>query len=88
MFVEAEILGNWFEDAVVLPRAAIRGSDTVYVISPEGQLNIRPVDVLKRERERVLVKGGLESGELVCVSPMETVVEGMSVRMADEEVSS
>ena len=88
MFVEAEILGKSFKDAVVLPRAAIRNSDTVYVISPEGQLQIRPVDILKRERERVVIQGGLETGELVCVSAMETVVEGMKVRVADEEVPS
>jgi len=88
MFVEAEILGNWLKGAVVLPRAAIRGTDQVYVIDSEGKLQFRTVDVFKNERERVVVRGGLEEGESVCISPMETVVEGMGVRVANEEVSS
>ena len=88
MFVEAEILGNWLKGAVVLPRAAIRGTDQVYVIDSEGKLRFRTVDVFKNERERVIVQGGLEEGEAVCISPMETVVEGMRVRVATEEVSS
>ncbi len=88
MFVEAEILGNWLKGAVVLPRAAIRGTDQVYIVDAEGRLRFRTVDVFKNERERVVVQGGLEEGEAVCISPMETVVEGMKVRVADEEVSS
>jgi RND family efflux transporter MFP subunit len=88
LFVEAEILGNRIQDAVVLPRAAIRGTDMVYVVDSDGRLRFRTVDILKRERETVVIQGGLESGELICVSPMETVVDGMKVRLASEEVSS
>ncbi|HUV12523.1 MAG TPA: efflux RND transporter periplasmic adaptor subunit [Acidobacteriota bacterium] len=88
MFVEAEILGSWLKGAVALPRAAIRGTDQVYIVDAEGRLRFRTVDIFKNERERVVVKGGLEEGEAVCISPMETVVEGMKVRVADEEVSS
>jgi len=88
LFVEAEILGNWLKDAVVLPRAAIRGTDTVYIVDSDQRLRFRTVDVFKRERETVIVQGGLESGELICVSPMEAVVDGMKVRLASGEVSS
>lgn len=88
MFVEAEILGNWLRGAIVLPRAAIRGTDQVYVVDQEGKLRFRTVDVLKSERERVIIQGGLEEGEMVCISPLETVVEGMRVRFAGEEVPS
>jgi RND family efflux transporter MFP subunit len=88
MFVEAEVLGNQLSNAVVLPRGAIRGSDTVYVIDSEGRLRFRTVEVFKRERERVIVRGGLEPGELVCVSPIETVVDGMRVRLASQEGTS
>ncbi len=88
MFVEAEILGKVLEDAVVLPRAAIRGSDTVYVIDSDNRLRFRQVDVFKRERERVVVRSGLEKGEMVCISPIEAVVDGMEVRVAQQEPPS
>ena len=85
MFVEAEILGKMLTGAVVLPRAAIRGSNTVYVIGSDDKLYSRPVDIFKRERERVIVQSGLEGGEFVCISPIEVVVDGMEVRMLQEE---
>jgi multidrug efflux pump subunit AcrA (membrane-fusion protein) len=88
LFVEAEIMGNWLKDAVVLPRAAIRGTDTVYIVDSDQRLRFRTVDVFRRERESIVVEAGLESGELVCISPMETVVDGMRVRLSSEETAS
>jgi RND family efflux transporter MFP subunit len=89
MFVEAEILGNRLSNTYVLPRAAVRGENTVYIVDQENRLRFRTIDIFKREKERVVVQAGLKTGELVCVSPMETVVEGMEVRIAQqqEEVS-
>jgi RND family efflux transporter MFP subunit len=89
MFVEAEILGNRIDNAFVLPRAAIREEDTVYVIDDENQLHFRKVDIFKREKERVIVRGGIENGESICISPLETVVEGMQVKISEAaEVTS
>ena len=34
--------------------------------------------------DEVLVRGGLLAGERVCISPLETVVDGMLVRVRDE----
>lgn len=88
MFVRAEILGNRISGVFILPRAAIRGSDTVYIVDREGKLRFRQVDVYKRERERVIIRSGLEKGEMVCISPLETVVDGMEVRGIREETTS
>lgn len=88
LFVEAEILGNWLKDAIVLPRAAIRGTDMVYMVDSDHRLRFRTIEVFKRDREFVIVQGGLESGELVCISPMQAVVDGMKVRLLSEETSS
>lgn len=89
MFVEAEILGNRVDNAFVLPRAAIREEDTVYIIDDGKQLHFRKVDIFKREKERVIVRGGIENGETICISPLETVVEGMQVKISDAaEVTS
>jgi RND family efflux transporter MFP subunit len=87
MFVRAEILGNSISDVFVLPRAAIRGSDTVYIVDREGKLHFRQVAVYKRERESVIIRSGLEAGERVCISPLETVVDGMEVRRISEEAT-
>ena len=88
LFVEPEILGEVAEGVAVLPRAALRGSARVLVVDAESRLRFREVDVLRRTRDRVLIRGGLEPGEQVCVSPLDTAVDGMEVRTLVESVTS
>ncbi len=80
LFVEAEIAGRTARDVAVLPREALRPGDQVLVVDGEGRLRFRTVEVYRRQRDEVLVAAGLEAGELVCVSPLETAVDGMRVR--------
>ena len=81
MFVQAEIDGNVVRNVVALPRTALRSDSTVYVIDSADRLQFREVDVLRRQRDRVLVRAGLEDGERVCVSSLETAVNGMQVQV-------
>ncbi len=83
MFVQAEIGGKWVH-AVPLPRTALRGEDTVWVVNDRNQIEFRKLDILRLERDRVLVKGGVEPGDKVCVSTLEAAVEGMEVRVVEE----
>jgi hypothetical protein len=80
LFVEAEIRGRVAPDVAVLPRRALRGEDRVWLVDAAGRLRARQIEVLRTERERVLVAGGLEVGEQVVVSPLSTPVEGMRVQ--------
>ncbi len=80
LFVEARIEGKLAKGVVALPRSALRGDGEVLVVDGESRLRFRPVDVLRLERERVVLSAGVEPGEQVCVSPLETVVDGMRVR--------
>jgi len=81
MFVKAEISGRLLEDIVVLPRSALRGRDQVVVVDAENRLRLRPVSILRMERETVVIADGLAPGELVCTSPLETIDEGSEVRI-------
>lgn len=80
LFVEAEILGKTADDVVVLPRSALRTGDRVLVVDAEDRLRFRDVDVMRRGREEALIRGGISPGERVCVSALETPVDGMHVR--------
>jgi RND family efflux transporter MFP subunit len=84
MYVEAEIEGSTVEQVAVLPRAALRGEDLVYVVDPENRLRFRKVDVLRATREEVVIRSGLQEGEQVCLSPLEAVTDGMRVRLPEE----
>ena len=81
LFVSAEIEGKSFDDVVVLPRSALRGESQVYVVDAENRLQFRQVVVLREVGDQVYVQGGLSAGERVCVSPLETALDGMPVRL-------
>lgn len=84
LFVEAEILGREVEDVVVLPRTALQGESRVLVVDDESRLQFRQVEVLRLERERVVLGGGLAAGARVVVSPLPAAVDGMAVRVVGD----
>jgi multidrug efflux system membrane fusion protein len=84
LFVEAEILGRSVAGVFVLPREAVHGADRVHVVDAEGRLRFRTVEVLRADRDSVLVRSGLATGERVCVSPLEAATDGMRVRVQEE----
>ena len=96
LFVEAEIEGRTARQVFVLPRTALRpgdpmdpdARDSVHVVDADGRLEIRPVEVLRTERNQVLIGDGLSAGERVSVSPMQAVVDGMTVRTIGAETPS
>ena len=80
MFVAATIRGRTFRDVIVIPRIALRGDGEVWVLDGENNLRRRAVEVLRTETERVLVRAGLDDGDVVCVTPLDAPVDGMPVR--------
>lgn len=88
MFVRAVITGREVPDAFVLPRGALHEDSTVLVLGADHRLGIRAVDVLRLERDEVVVGGGLEAGDKVCVTPLPGAIDGMEVRVAGESRSA
>jgi RND family efflux transporter MFP subunit len=80
LFVSADIRGNRVDDVVSLPRSALRDGNRVLVVDAEDRMNFREITPLRFYQDEVIVEGGLAAGERVCVSPIQTVVEGMTVR--------
>ena len=87
LFVNAEIEGRTVNDIIVLPRAAIRNQAQVLVVDADNRLRYRNVEFLRFDRDQVYIKGGLESGEAVNLSPIQTVIDGMRVKLAMNDTS-
>ncbi len=88
MFVQAEIEGIRVRDVIRAPRTALREGNLIYVVDRQNRLQFREVVPLRAERDVVLIKEGLEEDELICLSPLEAAVNGMSVRTVQEAGSS
>jgi hypothetical protein len=57
----------------------MRNGNRVLVVDAENKLYFRDIETLRLYRDEVLIKSGLKAGERVCISPLQTVVEGMTV---------
>ena len=79
-FVRADIEGRSADDIVVVPRVAIRNDNRVLIVDEQDRLQYRDVELLRVYRNKAYIIAGLAAGERVCVSPLQTVVEGMRVR--------
>jgi len=86
LFVEAEIAGKTVHDAVLLPREALRnGEGRVLIVDQEDRLRYRDVEVVRLQGEEAVIDGrSFGTGERVCVSPLDVVVDGMRVRTVVE----
>lgn len=80
LFVQVDIAGQTLEKAALLPRAALRADQQVWVVDPEDRLSIRPVRVAHLATEGVVIDEGLAAGEQVVISQLKAVAEGMRVR--------
>ena len=86
LFVEASISGREIDDIIALPRAVIRNNNQVLVVDAENKMYYREVEIFRFEEERVLISAGLTPGEIVCISPIQAVVNGMSVQPVREMI--
>jgi RND family efflux transporter MFP subunit len=90
LFVTVEIQGRTLENAAVIPRAALRANNTVWVVDGNGQLVFRRVDVARLGNHQAILRSGLEDGEQVVTSGLKVVTDGMRVRVmpSDKENKS
>lgn len=84
LFVEAEITGRQIADVYRLPRSALRNEDQVLVVDADNRLRQRRVEVLRTDFASVYVAAGIAVGERVCVSPVDTFVDGLLVEAVEE----
>ena len=82
-FLRAVGEGRVVESAVALDRAYLRDHDTVWVMTPENRLEVRPVTIAWRGAEQVLISAGLAAGDRVITTPLAVVAPGMEVRLAE-----
>ena len=82
-FVNAEIEGITLENAFQLPRSALRQDNQVLVVDEENRLRFREVSIARYEQDRILIQSGLNEGDIVNISPIQAVVDGMEVSVTE-----
>lgn len=63
-------------EMIILPRKAIH-QGRVYVASPDNKLQIRPVNILYKQGQLVVIDGGIDEGESIIITDVIPVIEGL-----------
>jgi RND family efflux transporter MFP subunit len=79
LFLNAEIHGLAAKNVVVLPRYALRNGNQILIVDDQNKLRFRSIKPLRLYQDEVLIEGGVARGEKICLSPLQTAIEGMSV---------
>jgi RND family efflux transporter MFP subunit len=81
MFVSVTFSTPPQSGSVVIPRTALRPGGDVWVVSPDGKLDIRPVQVARAGTDQAVISAGLAPGERICTSNLQYVTQDMQVRV-------
>ncbi|XOV90442.1 MAG: efflux RND transporter periplasmic adaptor subunit [Pseudomonadota bacterium] len=90
LFVNAEVVGRRIQDAVVIPRDALRAGDRVYVVNSQGKLEFRDVVVTHSSAIQAVIEKGISENDQVIISSIRNPIEGMvleALRYSFEESS-
>lgn len=79
VFVEVTFQGKAIENAYAIPPMALYEESYVYLIK-DGKLQKTNVSLARRESDRVIIKDGITSGDMIVVEALQGVASGMLAR--------
>ena len=81
-YVHMEIEGRQLKNAYRIPGTALRDNTHIWLVSNDGKLEIRSVEILWRDAQTVLLTDGLQPDEQLIVSDLSKPVNGMQLQVA------
>jgi len=82
-WVKVEIEGPEIEDAVLIPRPAVRADGRIWVRTAAGTLAVRAVESLFKTEEHEFVRNSFEAGDEIITSALEVAIPGMALVTVD-----
>lgn len=82
-YVTVEIEGKPLGEILEVPRLALRSNDTLWTVEG-GALAIKPVDVIRRRADTVLIRGDVKATDQIVLSRLAAPVPGMKLRIAGD----
>ena len=83
LFVHASIKANKLDKVFVLPRKAVRAGNEVILIDKENHIRRQNTKPLWSDENSVIISankdGGLESGQVICLTPLAFPADGATV---------
>ena len=87
-FVNANIEGKLQKDLVALPRYILRAGNHVWVVDEGMQLRNRKISILRTGGDTMYVTAGLENGDLVSLTALDSTFSGSTVNIVSRTSTS
>jgi len=87
MYVNAEVSGKILSDIIAIPRLAVYGGNTIR-LAKDGHLHLQQIDIIRSDNEYVYTNDIIEEGNRLVITKLESAVEGMTLRIADEALAN
>jgi hypothetical protein len=84
-FVSASITGAEANNVMRVPRSLVRGSNELVFAGKDSRISIRPVEIVRSDSDFVYIRGGAEPGDRVITTTLETPINGMRIRIPDND---
>ena len=86
LFVDVEIHGEKVTNIISIPRKALHADNLVWIADNENHLRLRTVEILRREKQQILIKDGVQAGEKLVLTTLSGATEGILLRPVLQEV--
>jgi RND family efflux transporter MFP subunit len=83
LFVDAHVEGRAIPHALVVPRTALRGDNTVYLAKDDNTLSMRTVTVVSSNRNEAILIAGIGPNDKVITSPVRAAADGMRIETVE-----
>lgn len=82
-YVRVKIEGKMLKNVFGVQRGYLHDGDNIWLMNDENRLEIRPVDVLFRDKEMVYLTDGLKDGDRIVTTDISAPVDGMLLRLEE-----
>lgn len=79
-YLQLDLPGKEVAGVIALPRATVHNGNQVWIATPDGTLEVREIEPLRRTRDKIYIQDGLDSGEKVITSTLAYAIDGMEVK--------
>ncbi|GAB3289254.1 efflux RND transporter periplasmic adaptor subunit [Parahaliea aestuarii] len=86
-FVNANIRGRALPELVALPRYVLRAGNHLWVVDADNRLRDREVSILRTGGDLIYVSAGLENGDLVSLTSLDSSLAGSKVDVVSSRSS-
>lgn len=84
-FVNVEIQGQVLQNVFKIARKALRSNNTIWLVDNDNRLVTQTVQIIRRERDSIIIKPDVNNGDRLIISALSGVAEGALLRPASQE---